>query len=185
MPIVKLSAYSIDASRGGLTRIDADLLSPALDDVVVQQASEGGTIRTGGGIIRLLNTSGPTRLYSGGGDIIVNTSAPVTAETRSGDITVTLDRGAKSQRITAKTAKGNILLNVGPGFGADVEATVLTSDPNTNTIRSDFAQGLSVQRDQVGNKTRIRATGKINGGGERVELTAEDGGIQITSGTPR
>jgi hypothetical protein len=44
----------------------------------------------------------------------------------------------------------------------------------------DF-RGVTVRREQVGNKTRIRATGKINGGGERVELYAEDGDIHISS----
>jgi hypothetical protein len=38
-----------------------------------------------------------------------------------------------------------------------------------------------VRREQVGNKTRIRATGKINGGGERVELYAEEGDIHISA----
>jgi hypothetical protein len=156
----------------------------AAGDVIVQSAREGGTIATGGGIIRLLYTGGPTRLESGGGDIIVNASASVNAETRSGDITINLDRTTRSQRLVARTSKGNLLLNVGSGFGADVDATVMTTDANANTIRSEFP-GLTVQRDQLGSKTRIRATGKINGGGERVELYAEDGGIQITTALPK
>ena len=45
-------------------------------------------------------------------------------------------------------------------------------------IHSDFA-GLTVKRDQFNGKTRLRATGKIGGGGEKVELYTEDGEIQI------
>ncbi|HVS30194.1 MAG TPA: hypothetical protein VMS98_01960 [Thermoanaerobaculia bacterium] len=153
----------------------------AAGDVVVESARRGGSIFTGGGIIRLLYSGGPMRLESGGGDIVVRRAAgPVSAETRSGDITITLDHASRSQRVGAKTLKGNLLLNVGAGFGADVEATILTNDANAHAIRSDFP-GLTVRRDQVGGKTRIRATGRINGGGERVELSAENGGIQIAS----
>lgn len=150
-------------------------------DVLVQSARQGGTITTGGGMIRLLYSGGPTRLHSGGGDIIVRqATAPVIAETRSGDITITVDPSLKSEKITARTAKGNVVLNIAPGFAADVEAVILTTDPSVNTIRSDFP-GLTIQREQVDGKSRIRAVGKINGGGERVELSAEDGRIQITA----
>ncbi|HEY3057225.1 MAG TPA: DUF4097 family beta strand repeat-containing protein [Thermoanaerobaculia bacterium] len=150
-------------------------------DVVVQSAREGGTITTGGGIIRLLYTGGPTRLQSGGGDIVVRqASAPINAETQSGDITITIDPASKSEKVTAKTAKGSILLNVTSSFAAEIDATVITSDPDVNKISSDLT-GLSFRREQIGGKTKIRATGKVNGGGERVELYAEDGGIQISA----
>lgn len=155
-------------------------------DILVQAANKGGIITTGGGIIRLLYTNGPTRLMSGGGDIVVRqASASVSAETRSGDITITLDPSSKSERISAKTYKGNVLLNVTRRFAGDIDATVITNDPDANRFKSDFPQ-LSVQRDQIGGKTRFRITGKVNGGGEKVELYAEDGGIQITtnSGLP-
>ena len=154
-------------------------------NISIQRARVGGTIITGGGTIQVQDLGGPGQLSSGGGDIIVRRAAgPITAETRSGDITITLDQKLKSERVTAKSAKGNILLTVPAGFGADVDATIITSDPSANAIRSDIA-GLSVQREQVGAKTRIRATGKINGGGDRVELHARDGGIHIAVESPR
>ena len=34
-------------------------------------------------------------------------------------------------------------------------------------------------REQIGPKTRIRAVGKLNGGGDRVSLTVDEGDIQI------
>ncbi|HYO76812.1 MAG TPA: hypothetical protein VE010_10145, partial [Thermoanaerobaculia bacterium] len=149
-------------------------------DVLVNAAREGGTLTTGGGIIRLLYTGGPTSLISGGGDIMVRQAAgAIDAQTESGDISITVQPTAKTEKVGARTAKGNIVLNVSPRFGADVDATVLTSDPHANTITSEIP-GLSISRAQVGNKTRIRAVGKINGGGEKVVLNAVDGGIQIT-----
>ncbi|GAC1429326.1 MAG: hypothetical protein NVSMB68_01560 [Thermoanaerobaculia bacterium] len=150
-------------------------------DVLVQAARNGGTITTGGGTIRLLYTGGPTKLISGGGDIVVRQAAgPINAETQSGDITITVDPTAKTEAITAKTARGNVIVNITPALAADIDATVVTSDPAVNNIMLDFP-GLQLRREEIGGKTKIRATGKLNGGGDRIELYAEDGGIQIVS----
>jgi DUF4097 and DUF4098 domain-containing protein YvlB len=151
-------------------------------DIMVDTARRGGTIHTRGGTIRLLYTSGATRLISGGGDIHVRqAAAPVNAETASGDIAISVDAASKSQRVDAKTAKGNVTLNVSPQFAGEIDATILTDDPDADTFLSDIP-GLSVSRDQVGGKTRVRATGRINGGGEKVVLHAIDGDIRISTG---
>lgn len=151
-------------------------------DILVDSARRGGVLSTKGGTIRLLYTSGPTRLESGGGDIIVRqAAAPIQAETRSGDISLTMDAGVKTEKITATTLKGNIVLNVSPRFAADVEATIETLDPNADSIISDLS-GLTISRQQIeGGRTRIKATGKLNGGGERVTLQAIGGDIRITT----
>lgn len=152
-------------------------------DVIVRAAREGGIVQTTGGIIRVIYTGGSTTLRSGGGDIIVRqASAEVIAETKSGDITISVDPTSKTQKIDARTMQGNVALNVTPRFAADVEATIMTDDPDANAIHSDFT-GLSIKKEQVGSRTRIRATGKINGGGERVSLYAEGGDIHILSQT--
>jgi DUF4097 and DUF4098 domain-containing protein YvlB len=148
-------------------------------DIFVEAARRGGTIETTGGTIRLLYTGGPTRLVSGGGDIIVRQAAgAIDATTHSGDISISVDRTMRNQKIDATTEKGNIVLNVSPQFGADFDLTIVTDDPDANTIAADFT-GLSISREQVGAKTRIHATGKINGGGDRVTLEATDGSIRI------
>lgn len=151
-------------------------------NIFVEAARRGGEIATQGGTVRLLYAGGPTRLVSGGGDITVSqAAAPVNALTSSGDVFITVDPNAKSHAITATTEKGNVVLHVGSRFGADVNATLITSDPAAHAIVSDVP-GLSISREQIGGKTRIRATGKINGGGEPVELNATDGGIRIITG---
>lgn len=150
-------------------------------DILVRAARSGGDIRTGGGIIRLLYTGGPTTLQSGGGDIVVRQAAgSINAQTPSGDINITVDPSAKTERIEARSGKGNISLNLPPRFAADIDAIIMTSDADANGIQSDFAS-LSIKREQVGNRTRIRAIGKVNGGGERIDLYAEEGDISITS----
>jgi DUF4097 and DUF4098 domain-containing protein YvlB len=150
-------------------------------DILVNAAREGGQIMTGGGAVRLLYTGGPTSLQSAGGDIVVVQAAgPITAETHSGDITITVDPNARSQRLEAHTTQGNVIINVSPKYGAEIDATVLTSDPDANGVYSDF-NGLMTKREQVGSKTKIHTTGKINGGGEKMTLSAEGGDIHITS----
>ncbi len=152
-------------------------------DILVRAARMGGQLTTDGGLIRVIVAGGPMTLRSGGGDIIVRqASAAMDAETASGDITITGDPAQKTLKVTARTLQGNLILNVSPRFAADIDATILTSDPDVNEMHIDF-NGISVRREQVGNKTRIRATGKINGGGERVELYAEEGDIHISAQT--
>jgi DUF4097 and DUF4098 domain-containing protein YvlB len=148
-------------------------------DVLINAARSGGFVSTGGGLIRILYGGGPLTLHSDGGDIIVReTSGSVAADTPSGDITINIDPGSRGVAIDAKTSEGNVTVNVGPRFAADIDAIVMTSDATANAIHTDFA-GLTFRREQVGNKTRIRATGKVNGGGERVVLFAEEGDIHI------
>jgi DUF4097 and DUF4098 domain-containing protein YvlB len=151
-------------------------------DILVRAAKLGGDIRTAGGNINVFYTGGPTLLHTAGGDIVVRQAAgPIDAQTPSGDITITVDPSMKTQRVEARTEKGNITLNVTSRFAADVDAMIVTTDANANNIHSDFAS-LTIRREQLaGGKTRIRATGKINGGGDRVELYADNGDITINS----
>lgn len=172
-------------SRGGPLNLGdiAGTLSARTEagDVVVQSAHKGGTIITGGGTIRVFYTGGDTTLKSGGGDVIVRQAdGPINAETQSGDITIEVDLDSKTEKITAKTAKGNVMIKVPATFAADIDATVVTSDTDVNNINIDF-EGLQIRREQIGGKVKIRATGKLNGGGDRLELYAEDGGIQINT----
>ncbi len=148
-------------------------------EVLVRSARKGGELSTGGGTLRVIYSAGPLSLHNSGGDIVVNQAASsIDADTRSGDLLLTMDPRLKTQRVTAKTTKGNIILNLGARFGAEIDATVLTTQEDAVGIHSDFP-GLTVKRDQFNGKTRVRATGKIGGGGEKVELFAEDGEIQI------
>lgn len=149
-------------------------------DIAITHARSGGFAATDGGMIRVRYASGAMTLRSGGGDIVVSTaSAPINAETRSGDIMITVDPSLRRDAIFAKTSQGSVTLNLAAEFAADLEATLLTADDDPAVFRSDFP-GLSIRRDQVGSKTRIRVSGKLNGGGERVEVFAEDGTIRIT-----
>ena len=152
-------------------------------DVLINAAHQGAVVSTGGGVIRILYAAGTTNLHSAGGDIVVRqATGPISAETRSGDVTLVIDPLVRSAAIEAKSSEGSVTIYVNALMSADIDATLLTSDPDTNGIHSDFP-GLNIRRDQVGKKTRIRATGKVNGGGDRVSLYAEDGDITIRTTT--
>jgi len=151
-------------------------------DITVERARRGGTLKTMGGTIRVLYMNGPMDLFSGGGDILVRrTTAPVKAETSSGDISIAVDKGSATETIEAKTDKGNVIVHVGVNFAADIDATIVTSHPESDTFVSDLP-GLSITRELIGSgKTRVRAIGKLHGGGERIQLEAADGDIRITT----
>lgn len=150
-------------------------------DISVRAARKGGDLATDGGNVQVTINSGPLTVLSGGGDIAIrNTVSRVRAETRSGDITINVDKSVRSEQVDAKTIGGNVTLNVPPGFAADVDATILTREESANAIRSDLS-GLSILREKAGDRVRIRATGKLNGGGKPVQLYAEDGDIRITT----
>ena len=156
--------------------------STSAGDIFVEAARRGGTIETTGGTIRLLYTGGPTKLTSGGGDIVVRQAAgSIDAATHSGDITIGVDRATRKQRIEATTEKGNVVLNVGPAFGGAFDLTVITDDPEANTIQAPDIPGLSVNREVVDGKTRIHAIGNMNGGGDRVIIEATGGSIRIVT----
>jgi DUF4097 and DUF4098 domain-containing protein YvlB len=171
-------------SGGGPLKL-GDMMGPIdvhtdAGDVTIDKARQGGTASTDGGIVRIGYAGGPLTLRSGGGDILVQqTAAAVDATTRSGDISITMSPLMKTNHVVAKTAQGNVTLIVSPTFGADIDAIVLTDDAEANRIHSDF--NLTVRREEANGKTRLHATGKINGGGDRIELFAEDGSINISS----
>lgn len=150
-------------------------------DISVRAARKGGDLATSGGNVQVTFNGGPLTVLSGGGDIAIRqTAARVRAETRSGDISINIDKSTRTEQVDARTIGGNVLLNVPPGFAADIDATIITSEESANAIRSDF-NGLSIVREKAGDRVRIRATGKLNGGGKPVQLYAEDGDIRITT----
>lgn len=151
----------------------------SVGDIVIRSAMKGGSAVTDAGLIRIGRSSGPLELRSGGGDVIVHRAeGPVEAQTRSGDVFIGIPAGVSRLRVDASTDDGNLTMQLPSGFGAEIDATVITSSDSANVIHTDL-RGLTIVRDSVGGRTRIRATGKINGGGEKLTLRATEGTIQI------
>ena len=184
----KVSGSVVAQSGGGPLNL-GDISGPlnaktTAGDVMVNFARRGGTISTDAGNIQVNFAGGRVDLFSGGGDITLRrASAPVRAVARSGDISVSMDGKTGSPGVEARTRGGNILLNLPPSFAADIDATTVTLIGEANTIQSDFA-GLEISTETIGDKIRTRAVGKINGGGEKIILSTENGTIHLRSRIP-
>lgn len=153
----------------------------SVGDIMIRLLRRGGSAVTDGGNIQIVGSGGPLVARTGGGDVTLRQVVGGTrAETNSGDVFLNVDPLLRSARIEARSGSGNIVLNLPPGLAADIDATVLSSDARLATFSSELP-GLTVTRDTVGGRQRVRATGKINGGGDRIELRSENGGIQITA----
>lgn len=149
-------------------------------DVHVRVANEGGLAATDGGNVEVGTAGGGIVLLSGGGDIRLHrATAAVRAETRSGDITIAADPAFVRGVIDLQTHDGSINLNLPPAFAGNVDITVTTTS-ESHRIESAIP-GLKIERQRVGDKTKIRASGTFNGGGERLVIVAENGNVNITT----
>lgn len=158
-------------------------LQTGAGDVLVRAARSGGRMATQGGNIQLVYAGAPIRLESGGGDIVLRQAAgSVVASTRSGDINVRAVDSAKSLRMDLSTVGGSIQLVLPPHFAADIDATVIAPASEERNIITEFP-GLTITRETLGAQVRIRATGTINGGGQKVELRSEGGNILLRRST--
>lgn len=159
-----------------LGSLDAQTL---VGDITVRTARRGGRAATDGGYIQVGLNGGPLSLHSGGGDIQVQrTSGPIEATAHSGDIMLTVDPQQKSLAIEAVSEDGSVILNVPPGFGAEIDAIVIAQNDRAELLSSDIP-GLTIVRESIGGRVRVRATGRINGGGQKVTLRSNEGSIQI------
>ncbi len=155
-------------------------VSTAAGDVLVRVARSGGRVTTGGGGIHVLYSGGSMTLESGGGDLTVRQAAGgVMARTESGDIIVTTDpKPTESAPIALTTRGGNIVFEVSPTRGFDIDAEIDADPASASRIESSFS-GLTTVREKQGNRVKIRARGRVNGGGTNVTLRARDGNIFI------
>lgn len=148
-------------------------------DVMINSANRGAHAKTGGGNIRVGRSGGPLRLISGGGDISVDEAGgDVIARTKSGDIRITIPGTVRSLHLDLKTTGGNVIITLPAGLAATVDATVVTSEKENHSIESTVA-GLAIVRDVIGDTTRIRARGALNGGGPVLKIVAEQGNIRL------
>jgi DUF4097 and DUF4098 domain-containing protein YvlB len=178
-------ACTIESKGGGvnLGEIGGPVAaSTAAGDVLVRMARKGGQIETGGGNIHVLYAGDTMTLESGGGDLTVHQAAGgLRARTESGDIVVAADPKPRDfGPITLATRGGNVVFETSPDRGFDIDAEIDADAASARRIESAFP-GLTIVREKSGNRVKVRATGKINGGGTSVTIRARDGNIIIGS----
>ncbi|MCM2314506.1 MAG: hypothetical protein NDJ92_05065 [Thermoanaerobaculia bacterium] len=147
--------------------------------VSVRSAKKGGRVYTGGGSVNVRYSGGPLTIESAGGDVAVSdSSSRVAVSTRSGDIRVKLDPRGAGEASELRTARGNVLLEIGRTAKFNVDATIMMDADAANRVESDFP-GLTIVRERVGDRMRVHATGKVNGGGPVMTIAADSGNIQL------
>jgi hypothetical protein len=148
-------------------------------DVTVGKLGRAGRIYTGGGSVVVRRAGGPLVAESNGGDVIVvEASSSVSAQTRSGDVRVRLDAKGASESSNLKTGRGNVTLDIPKDAKVTIDATITMPADGTHRFESEFP-GLTIVRERVGDGMRVRATGRINGGGPQMTIIANRGNILL------
>lgn len=179
------------ASAGG----DADLktlggdirLGPVKGDLAAQTlagdvrvAAVGGSARveTSGGDIRIESVEDGLRARTAGGDIVVPlVGGFVDAETAGGDVRITIAARQLREGISIVNGGGDVLLTLPSDFKGDLDFTVTEADPSEAAVRSDFPEVSTSRRNGI-----VRATGSLNGGGEKVKIHTSSGTIRLRRG---
>lgn len=172
-------------------------------DIVVEQCSGEAVVRTSGGDIIVRNSGGDTHASTSGGDIeVYNINGSVEARTSGGDLelrdihgaldgatsggditaAVTLTDFSKAHAITLRSSGGSIELSIPEKMPATVRAEITIEQRGWGSferyeILSDFP--LTMSRDKTAGREIVRAEGKLNGGGDLIDLRTSNGNIQI------
>ncbi len=170
-------------------------------DLSVSHVSQDVVATTSGGDIKVENALQKVQAKTSGGDVFVRgVGGPVVAYTSGGEIRIQKARSS----VNAKTSGGNVFVEMTPedftvphwakiySSGGDLTLVLPRNLPATISavikvrnhrlrdlsIKSDFP--LKIERTEKSDWNReIRATGDINGGGDKIELGTVDGNIEI------
>ena len=177
------------ATSGGDIKVDdfkGDQLSLHTNGGDIELVGIHGVMsaNTNGGDISGRNFTGQIQAMTNGGDISLrDVKAPATAANTGGDIEleITLTDFSKPHNINLKSTAGDITLILPEKLPATITAEIQQfgkkSADERGDIYSDFPLTKSVD-DETGGKI-IRSTGKINGGGDAIDIRVQSGDIYI------
>ncbi|HCA80318.1 MAG TPA: hypothetical protein DEP53_11365 [Bacteroidetes bacterium] len=150
-------------------------------DIKVRKVSGSATMSTSGGNIDLDGASGTVKASTAGGDIALqNITGSIDASTAGGNVEAELRPSGKGRSKLA-SAGGEIILSIPEDAKATIEATIRiqgrwSSRRSDYKVRSDFKADSYEQNDE---DREIRATYKLNGGGELIELKTVNSDITL------
>lgn len=150
-------------------------------DIKVRKVSGSATMSTAGGNIDLDGASGTVKASTAGGDIsLQNITGSIDASTAGGNVEAELRPSGKG-RSKLTSAGGEIVLSIPEDAKATIEATIRiqgrwSSRRSDYKVRSDFKADSYDQNDE---DREIRATYKLNGGGELIELKTVNSDITL------
>lgn len=158
---------------------DAEM-STSGGDVELRRAGGRVELSTSGGDIELRESSGPARASTAGGDIVLRgVRENVRARTAGGDIQVELTEPSAQGSSDLRTQGGDVEIALPATASVTIEATIRLrgwDEEDNHQILSDFPA-----TDQHRDRSEIRATYVLNGGGQSIRLEATNGSIRIRS----
>jgi hypothetical protein len=150
-------------------------------NISVRKVTGSATVSTSGGNIELDGASGFVKASTAGGDVSLrNVTGSVEASTAGGNVDAEINPAGKG-RSKLTSAGGEVVLAIPEDAKATIEATIRiqgrwSSKKSDYKVRSDFK---SDSYDQDNDEREIRATYKLNGGGELIELKTVNSDITI------
>ena len=160
--------------------VSGDLKASTLaGDIIAQSVTGSALADTKGGDIRIERVGGNLDASTSGGDIRVpRVGGGVRAASAGGEIRLGLVSCDGHGAVSIRNDGGDVTLALPAECKADIELVVTGVDEADNAIRSDFPE-LSVSR-RAGTQ---RATGTLNGGGEKIQVRTTSGVIRLRKGT--
>lgn len=153
-------------------------------NIGVGKVSGSAVLTTAGGNVDLRGASGTVKATSAGGDLTLRgISGSIEGATAGGNIHAELIAGGKGPS-SLETAGGGIKLFLPENARVTIQALIQVrgrrNERRQYGIQSDFAHE-SYDNDTAG-RGEIRATYKLNGGGETISLWSVNGNIEIRKG---
>ncbi|HEX9147789.1 MAG TPA: DUF4097 family beta strand repeat-containing protein [Thermoanaerobaculia bacterium] len=167
---------------GGDIRLGAvkgDLAAQTLaGDVRAAAVAGSARVETSGGDIRIERVDGWLRARTAGGDIVVPlVGGHVDAVTAGGDVRIAVAARQPREGISIVNGGGDVALMLPSDFKGDLELTVTEADPSEPAVLSEFPDVSISRKDRI-----VRATGSLNGGGEKVRVQTSSGTIRLRRG---
>jgi DUF4097 and DUF4098 domain-containing protein YvlB len=159
--------------------VNGDLAAQTLaGDVRAAAIAGSARVETSGGDIRIERVGGGLEARTAGGDIVVPlVGGHVDAETAGGDVRIAVAVREPRDGISIVNGGGDVALVLPADFKGSLDLTVEDADLSEPAVRSDFPE-ISITRKDGS----VRATGVINGGGEKVRVKTSSGTIRVRKG---
>ena len=158
-------------------------------DITIERADGEVDVHTSGGDVTIDSAEGSLKAGTSGGDITIGnaTGGGVTAKTSGGDIEARFRAAvsALEEDWLLQSSGGELAIHIPEDLPATLDAEIRlerswSGREEEYRIDSDF--DLDEQKEETRGRRTIRATGDINGGGNRIRLITSGGDIQIRKG---
>jgi DUF4097 and DUF4098 domain-containing protein YvlB len=159
--------------------VNGDLAAQTLaGDVRAAAITGSARVETSGGDIRIERVGGWLQARTAGGDIVVPlVGGHVDAETAGGDVRIAVGVREPRDGISIVNGGGDVALVLPADFKGSLDLTVEDADMSEPAVQSNFPEISITRKDGT-----VRATGDINGGGEKVRVKTSSGKIRVRKG---